>query len=224
MKVELRPTDSIRPYPGNPRDNDDAVAAVAQSIRQFGFRQPIVVDAEGVIVAGHTRWRAAQQLGLERVPVHVARDLAPEQRSIASYWGCLRLSSQARPSHPHIRFSAQFSTRKASSGLIRIQVHRRSECNGGSVRSSSGLPIGISGLRAVSTPPRAPLRCIECSREDRAIAHEVKATRSGIDAREPLTTPSAHHVSCPRRVLIYIARIGFTSMIQAASPRTGGTE
>jgi DNA modification methylase len=60
--------------------NDPAVDAVAASIREFGFRQPIVVDEDGVIVVGHTRWKAAQKLGLEQVPVHVARDLTPEQR------------------------------------------------------------------------------------------------------------------------------------------------
>ncbi len=79
LNVELRPLAEIKPYGKNPRDNDAAVDAVAESIRRFGFRQPIVVDAEGVIVCGHTRWKAAQKLGLEQVPVHVARDLTPEQ-------------------------------------------------------------------------------------------------------------------------------------------------
>ncbi len=53
--------------------------AVAASLREFGFRQPIVVDAEGVIIVGHTRWKAAKKLGLARVPVHVATDLPPEK-------------------------------------------------------------------------------------------------------------------------------------------------
>lgn len=79
MQVEQRPLAEIRPYENNPRDNDAAVDAVAESIRRFGFRQPIVVDAEGVIVVGHTRWKAAQKLGLQTVPVHVATDLTPEQ-------------------------------------------------------------------------------------------------------------------------------------------------
>jgi ParB/RepB/Spo0J family partition protein len=79
MKIELRKLSEIKPYPGNPRNNDDAVDAVAQSIREFGFRQPIVVDVEGVIICGHTRYKAAQKLGLEKVPVHVAKDLTPEQ-------------------------------------------------------------------------------------------------------------------------------------------------
>jgi ParB/RepB/Spo0J family partition protein len=79
MKIELRKLSEITPYPGNPRVNDDAVAAVAASIREFGFRQPIVVNTEGVIIVGHTRYKAAQLLGLEKVPVHVAKDLTPEQ-------------------------------------------------------------------------------------------------------------------------------------------------
>jgi len=79
LNVELRPLAEIKPYDKNPRDNDAAVDAVAESIRRFGFRQPIVVDGDGVIVCGHTRWKAAQKLGLTDVPVHVARDLTPEQ-------------------------------------------------------------------------------------------------------------------------------------------------
>jgi DNA modification methylase len=79
MKVELRSLTDIRPYDQNPRINDDAVEAVMASIREFGFRQPIVVDADGVIICGHTRYKAAQRLGLEKVPVHVAKDLTPAQ-------------------------------------------------------------------------------------------------------------------------------------------------
>jgi len=79
MKVEQRKLSEIKPYENNPRQNDAAVDAVAESIRQFGFRQPIVVDEEGVIIVGHTRYKAAQKLGLEEVPVHVAKGLTPEQ-------------------------------------------------------------------------------------------------------------------------------------------------
>ena len=79
MHVELRDIATIRPYDKNPRINDGAVDAVAASLKQFGFRQPIVVDSDGVIVCGHTRWKAAQKLGLAKVPVHVATDLSPEQ-------------------------------------------------------------------------------------------------------------------------------------------------
>src|ERR1035437_5002405 len=79
MKIELRPIDQIKPYPGNPRQNDEAVDAVAASLKEFGFRQPIVVDAEGIIIVGHTRFKAALKLGLKQVPVHVATDLTPEQ-------------------------------------------------------------------------------------------------------------------------------------------------
>ncbi|MBS3735529.1 MAG: ParB N-terminal domain-containing protein, partial [Phycisphaerae bacterium] len=79
LEIELRPIDAIEPYESNPRDNEAAVEAVAASLREFGFRQPVVVDADGVIVVGHTRWKAARKLGLDKVPVHVAKDLSPEQ-------------------------------------------------------------------------------------------------------------------------------------------------
>ncbi len=79
MKIELRKLAKITPYPGNPRQNDGAVEAVAASIREFGFRQPIVVDTDGKIICGHTRWKAAQKLNLDRVPVHVATDLTAAQ-------------------------------------------------------------------------------------------------------------------------------------------------
>ena len=79
MKIELKPLSSIQPYPNNPRINDDAVETVAASIKEFGFRQPIVVDNDGVIICGHTRYKAALHLGLDKVPVHVAKDLTPEQ-------------------------------------------------------------------------------------------------------------------------------------------------
>ena len=79
MKVELRSTDDVTPYENNPRQNDEAVEAVAASIREFGFRQPIVVDEDGVIICGHTRYKAARILELEQVPVHVARNLTPDQ-------------------------------------------------------------------------------------------------------------------------------------------------
>lgn len=79
MKVEAKSIDEIKPYENNPRDNDDAVDAVANSIKEFGWQQPIVVDNEGVIIAGHTRYKAAEKLGLKHVPVVVADNLTPDQ-------------------------------------------------------------------------------------------------------------------------------------------------
>ena len=79
MKVEAKLIDEIKPYENNPRDNDDAVDAVANSIKEFGWQQPIVVDNEGVIIAGHTRYKAAKKLGLKHVPVIVADNLTPDQ-------------------------------------------------------------------------------------------------------------------------------------------------
>ncbi len=79
MKIEVLPTDKIIPYARNPRRNEHAVAKVAGSIKEFGFRQPIVVDTEMVIIVGHTRLLAAQQLGMKKVPVHIAEGLTPAQ-------------------------------------------------------------------------------------------------------------------------------------------------
>ena len=79
FKVELRKIEDVKPYERNPRLNDKAVDAVAASLSEFGFRQPIVIDEDGVIIAGHTRWKAATKLGLAKVPVHVATDLSPDQ-------------------------------------------------------------------------------------------------------------------------------------------------
>ena len=77
-KIIMRPIDSIRPYENNPRHNKNAIRDVATSIRKYGWKQPIVVDKEGVIVVGHTRYLAAQQLGLTEVPVLVS-DLTDKQ-------------------------------------------------------------------------------------------------------------------------------------------------
>lgn len=79
MKVVSIPLEKIKPYQKNPRKNDDAVHHVAASIKQYGFQQPIVVDKKGVIIVGHTRYRAAQELELEKVPVIYADDLTPKQ-------------------------------------------------------------------------------------------------------------------------------------------------
>lgn len=80
LAVESWPLDRVIPYEKNPRSIPPAaVEKVAASIREFGFRQPIVVDEAGVIIAGHTRRLAAIFLGLEAVPVHIARGLTDEQ-------------------------------------------------------------------------------------------------------------------------------------------------
>lgn len=73
------PIGDVKPYDKNPRRNDRAVAKVRASLETFGWRQPIVVDDKGVIIVGHTRHKAALALGMERVPVHIARTLTPAQ-------------------------------------------------------------------------------------------------------------------------------------------------
>lgn len=79
MQIEELKVADLIPYENNPRANDGAVEAVANSIREFGFKQPIIIDKNNVIVAGHTRHKAAKRLGLETVPAIRAEDLTPEQ-------------------------------------------------------------------------------------------------------------------------------------------------
>lgn len=79
MEIKLVKIAEIKPYDRNPRNNDGAVDAVAASIQEFGWQQPIVVDHDGVIIAGHTRYKAAQKLKCKEVPVVVAENLTDEQ-------------------------------------------------------------------------------------------------------------------------------------------------
>lgn len=79
MKIIEKALDELFEYENNPRNNEGAVKAVAESIKQFGFKNPIIIDKDGVIVAGHTRKKAAEMLGLSKVPCIVADDLSDEQ-------------------------------------------------------------------------------------------------------------------------------------------------
>lgn len=79
MEIQERRLGDIRPYEKNPRRNDDAVKYVLASIKEFGFKIPIIIDRDGVIVAGHTRYKAAKELGMETVPCIVADDLTNKQ-------------------------------------------------------------------------------------------------------------------------------------------------
>lgn len=95
-EIIMKSLNEIRPYEKNPRRNDDAVDKVAESIKEFGFKVPIVIDKDGVIIAGHTRYKAALKLQLGGVPCIMADDLNPKQVkafriadnkvSDASYW------------------------------------------------------------------------------------------------------------------------------------------
>ena len=79
MQITMMNIADIRPYERNPRHNEEAVDAVARSIKEFGFRNPVILDKDHVIVAGHTRVLAAKSLGLEEGPCGIAEDLTPEQ-------------------------------------------------------------------------------------------------------------------------------------------------
>lgn len=79
MKIKDVSLKDLIPYENNPRFNDDAVDGVAESIKDFGFKVPMVIDKNNVIVCGHTRYKAAEKLGLESVPCVVADDLSEEE-------------------------------------------------------------------------------------------------------------------------------------------------
>ena len=79
MEIVLKRLSDISPYENNPRKNDEAVKYVAESIKEFGFKVPIVIDRNNVIVAGHTRYKAAKKLNIKEVPCIVADDLTDEQ-------------------------------------------------------------------------------------------------------------------------------------------------
>lgn len=79
MNIIYKGLEEIHPYANNPRNNDDAVEAVANSIKEFGFKVPIIIDKNGEIIAGHTRYKASMRLGLTEVPCIIADDLTEEQ-------------------------------------------------------------------------------------------------------------------------------------------------
>ena len=79
MEIVYKKIGELKPYENNPRKNDEAVDAVAASISEFGWKVPVVIDKDNVIVAGHTRYKAAKKLGIEDIPCIVADDLTEEQ-------------------------------------------------------------------------------------------------------------------------------------------------
>ena len=79
MEIVDMPIEQIKPYKKNPRKNEKAIPEVVKSLKEFGFRQPLVVDSNMVLIAGHTRLLAAKELGLAKVPVHIASTLTPAQ-------------------------------------------------------------------------------------------------------------------------------------------------
>lgn len=79
MEIKMIKIGDLKPYENNPRNNDNAVEYVKNSIKKFGFKVPLVIDKNNVIVTGHTRYRASQELGLKEVPCIIADDLTEKQ-------------------------------------------------------------------------------------------------------------------------------------------------
>lgn len=79
MKIIEKNINELVPYENNPRKNDEAVDYVIASIKEFGYKQPIVIDKDNVIVCGHTRLKALKKMGVKTVPCIIADDLTPQQ-------------------------------------------------------------------------------------------------------------------------------------------------
>ena len=79
MEIVYKSVSELKPYENNPRDNSKAIDKVAESIKEFGFKVPIVIDKDDVIVTGHTRLKASEKLGLKEVPCIIANDLTEKQ-------------------------------------------------------------------------------------------------------------------------------------------------
>src|SRR5699024_8068268 len=79
LNIEYMGLNEIKPYENNPRFNDEAVEKVAESIKAFGFKVPVIVDMNNVLIAGHTRIKASEKIGLKEIPVIRATDLTEEQ-------------------------------------------------------------------------------------------------------------------------------------------------
>ena len=79
MQIEYVDINSIKPYENNPRHNEEAIPYVMNSIKEFGFKNPIIIDKNNVIIAGHTRLESAKRLGMKEVPIIHADDLTEEQ-------------------------------------------------------------------------------------------------------------------------------------------------
>lgn len=104
MELKSLPIDEIKPYENNPRNNDNAVDAVAESIKQCTYIQPIVIDENGVILAGHTRYKALKKLGFKNANVIIAKGLTEEQKKKYRYldnktgeaaeWDILKLTEE----------------------------------------------------------------------------------------------------------------------------------
>ena len=130
MQIIEKNIKELIPYEKNPRKNDKSVDKVAQSIDQFGFRVPVVIDKDNVIVCGHTRYKAAKKLHLTSVPCVVADDLTDEQikassdrSKIDSYMNSLRQRSKENAKKKSNVSLAQQLQRAQAEGRMEITIN-----------------------------------------------------------------------------------------------------
>jgi hypothetical protein len=178
LKIEQGPADRPVPYEHNPRANDAAVDAVARSIEAFGFRQPVLVDGSGVVIIGHTRLRAAKQLGLTHVLAHVAEGLSEAQVKALRISACV-LVVVCASSAPitALRISVAKSGELANCSFVLLAACWRS------VSDSSTFPLTEVRIRESQLLP--PYRHRTAGFPDDAEAHVPPAL-----ARRPLVSRS----------------------------------
>lgn len=151
MQIQHIALSELTPYDKNPRLNDNAVPKVAESISKFGFKVPIVIDSNNVIVAGHTRYKAAVQLGLDAVPCIVADDLSPEQ--IRAF----RLADNKVAEFSEWDFSA------LTAELEALQEFDMSELGFMDIASIEWDDVPELGEETYTEPKKKHLQCPECS-------------------------------------------------------------
>jgi site-specific DNA-methyltransferase (adenine-specific) len=164
MKIEMIKTSGLKPYEKNPRKNDRAVEAVATSIKTFGFKNPIIADKNLVVIAGHTRLKAAERLNLKTVPVIVAGDLTKEKVAALrladnktgelAYWDEDKLAEELKSidlkgiSWQDLGFSdADFEDVEIAGDSVEEQGRGACEVKGGELYALSGHRLLIGDAR-----------------------------------------------------------------------------
>lgn len=158
LEVKNFKIDEIHPYENNPRFNKDAVSKVAASIKKFGFKNPILVDKNNVIIAGHTRLEAAKKLGLDEVPCIVAADLTDKQakalrladNKVAEFstWDYLKLDEELKALGDSFEFS-DFGF----GGALADEGFGTGKSGGGSFVETDDIPDSENGFHEEGSLP-----------------------------------------------------------------------
>jgi len=201
MKITDLPLTSIRPYWRNPRFNEGAIAAVKESIEQFGFNTPIIVDAENIIIAGHSRYKAMQQLGAATIPAIIldlppakakAYRIADNRTSDLSEWDWSNLVPELREIVSEVDMSVYYPDDDLDAML--------NQASGGAYTPPTAAQINAADDRLQTTfetrndrelAGYVTLLCPECGEEFAVQRSDILAGRDQPqDRRDPPTEPT----------------------------------